>query len=282
MGRPSIHARGWPSSLARARAQRFVGTVRPKRALGRLTRCARFLRRIPKMTTLHGSHAPVSLIHVRDGALPVPLFRRIRSKVRSLGGERIRSTYQTTFWFAFGRADSVVEEAVLSLRRLLPSQSIAGVEWWLSRMRTNRVGVDFHQDRDERLAMRRRRVRHPRFSSVLFLNRVRGGALAVTLQSPDGGNPSCVPLPLEADLVAPRANRLVWFEGNLTHGVLDADNQVPNDKKRGVGELRLSVVLNWWSQPPSGIPTFSEAGVYAPLRRKSHTRRVGTVARHRK
>jgi hypothetical protein len=234
------------------------------------------------MSTLHGSNALVSLVHVSDGALPAPFFRRIRSQVRALGGERMRSTYQTTFWFALGRASSVVEEAVLLLRSHLPSQPIAGVEWWLSRMKTNRVGVDFHQDRDEKLVKRSGRVRHPRFSSVLFLNRVRGGALAVTLQSPDGGNPSCVPLPLEADLVAPRANRLVWFEGNLTHGVLDADNQVPNDKKRGVGELRLSVVLNWWSQPPSGIPTFSEAGVYAPLRRKSHTRRVGTVARHRK
>ncbi len=182
-----------------------------------------------------------------------------------MGGERLRSTYQTTFWFDFGPATSVVEQAVLSLRQLLPTARLAGVEWWLSRMRTSRVGVDFHQDRDEQLALRGGVLRHPRFSSVLFLNRVQGGCLAVTAQSPAPENPGCAPAPLDADLVAPQPNRLVYFNGKLTHGVLNARNQLPPGRTRGAGEMRLAVVMNWWGSRPTDIPRFPEARVYAAL-----------------
>ncbi len=218
------------------------------------------------MRTLQRSNSTVSLIHVQDAAVSPPLFARVRTGVRALGGERLRSTYETTFWFDLGRPSSIIEEAVVALRSLLPRQPMAGVEWWLSRMRTSRIRVDFHQDRDEKLALRNGKLRHPLFSSVLFLNRVRGGALAVTAQPPDHGNPCCVPLPLEADLISPRANRLVWFQGSLTHGVLDAENRVPGRRPAGAGELRLSVVMNWWRRRPSAIPSFNEVGVYAPLR----------------
>lgn len=184
------------------------------------------------------------------------------------------STYETTFWFDFGRPISIVEEVIVALRSRLPRQPMAGVEWWLSRMRTTRVRVDFHQDRDEKLALRGRRLRHPLFSSVLFLNRVRGGTLVVTAQSPDRRNPCCVPLPLEADLVAPRANRLAWFDGRLTHGVLDANNHVPLGRASGGGELRLSVVMNWWNRRPMAVPSFAEVGVYASLRAAAPIRRA--------
>ena len=75
-----------------------------------------------------------------------------------------------------------------------------------------------------------------------------------------------MPLPLEADLIAPRPNRLVWFDGSLTHGVLDGENQVPGRKQRSAGELRLTVVMNWWTRRPLGVPSFAEVGVYAALR----------------
>lgn len=217
------------------------------------------------MRTLHGSTPPVSLIHLQDGALPPALFHRLRAGVHSVGGERLQSTYETTFWFDFGRPSSLVEEAVASLRGLLPSQAMGGVEWWLSRMYTNRIRVDFHRDRDERRSLNGGSLRHPRFSSVLFLKRVRGGALAVTAQAPNPRHPCCVPLPLDADLIAPRSNRLVWFDGRLTHGVLDADNRIPMGTHRARGELRLSVVMNWWRARPLAVPTFDEANVYRAL-----------------
>jgi hypothetical protein len=208
----------------------------------------------------------VSLIHLQDDALPIALFRRLRGGVRGLGDEHLRSTYQKTFWFEFGQASSFVEEAVASLRPLLPDVPLVGVEWWLSRMTTNRIRVDFHKDRDEKRSLRGGSLRHPRFSSVLFLNRVKGGALAVTAQPPVPENPCSVPMPLDADLAAPRANRLVWFDGNLTHGVLDASNQVPGSSHRSQGELRLSIVMNWWRRPPMDVPSFAGSGIYAALR----------------
>jgi hypothetical protein len=208
----------------------------------------------------------VSRIHIEDAVLPDSLFRRLYSRVRALGGEKLRSTYQTTFWYEFGHPTSIIDEVVSCVRPLIPERRLAGVEWWLSRMRTNRVAVDFHQDRDERLALRGGRARHPRISSVLFLNRVRGGALAVTPQRPNPRNPCSVPLPLDADLVSPRPNRLVWFDGRLTHGVLDGNNNVPNGRPRDAGDFRLTVVMNWWAERPVGVPTFSESTAYGVLK----------------
>lgn len=213
------------------------------------------------------------LVHLLQPALPEALFRRLRSRVRAVGAERIRRTYQTTFWFDLNRStDAVTEEAILALQSVLPMERVRGVEWWLSRMWTDDVRVDFHRDRDEALAAATGRERHPRLSSVLFLNRVQGGALAVTNRPPDSRNPALVPWPLEADLVAPRPNRLAWFDGRLTHGVLDARNQVPDGKLRQRGELRLTLVMNWWSVRPSNVPDFAGAGTYAALRsgRRTH------------
>ena len=132
-------------------------------------------------------------------------------------------------------------------------------------MWTHDVRVDFHRDRDERLALSGGPDRHPRVSSVLFLNRVQGGSLAVTAQAPDSRHPALVPLPLEADLVGPRPNRLAMFDGRLTHGVLDARNAVPAARLRQRGELRLALVMNGWARRPHGVPTFEEARVYAAL-----------------
>ena len=224
------------------------------------------------MRTLHGSIPPVSLIHLQDAALPLALFRRLRGGVRALGNEHLRNTYQKTFWFEFGQPSSVVEEAVATVRPQFPKVPLVGVEWWLSRMMTDRIRVDFHRDRDEKRALRGGSLRHPRFSSVLFLNGVQGGALAVTAQPPVPNNPCNVPIPLDADLAAPRANRLVWFDGNLTHGVLDASNQVPGSKPNSQGEFRLSIVMNWWARRPTDVPTFDESGIYAALRVGSQSR----------
>ncbi len=178
----------------------------------------------------------------------------------------MRRTYQTTFWFPFEREPAAVPElAVHALRARFLEHGARGVEWWLSRMWTHDVRVDFHRDRDERLALAGGPDRHPRVSSVLFLNRVRGGALAVTAQPPEPANPAMVPLPLEADLVGPRPNRSALFDGGLTHGVLDARNAVPTSRLRRRGELRLTLVMNGWARRPQGVPTFEEAQAYRVL-----------------
>jgi len=208
------------------------------------------------------------LVTVVERAIATPLFRRLVRRVRALGSERLRQTYRTTFWFDLGEPGSVTEEVILALRPRIRPRGLTGVEWWLSRMWTHDVQVDFHRDRDEALAGRTGRERHPAISSVLFLNRVRGGALVVTRQPPDPANPALAPLPLDGDLVAPRPNRFVWFRGNLTHGVLDARNQIPLRGSRGRGELRLALIMNWWSRRPAGVPIFESSAHYRALRRR--------------
>ncbi|GEM_PF-304024 len=223
---------------------------------------------------------PERLVQVLDDALPAALFRTVRRGVRALGTKRIQRTYQTTFWFDLGaRPAALPELAILALAGRFRGSGARGVEWWLSRMWTHDVRVDFHRDRDERLALAGGPERHPALSSVLFLNRVRGGALAVTRQAPDPRHPALVPLPLEADLVGPRPNRFVSFDGRLTHGVLDARNEVPTGRLRETGQLRLALVMNGWARRPHGVPTFGEAGVYRDLAlggaRDSGVRSVG-------
>jgi hypothetical protein len=212
-----------------------------------------------------------SLITFHEDALPAALFRDLLRRVRGLGDERLRQTYQTTFWFDLSGPGSepeptnVAEQAILALRPKLPARGIAGVEWWLSRMRTTDVRVDFHQDRDEKLALAGGPLIHPRLSSVLFLNRVKGGLLAVTQELPCEDNPSKAPEVLDLELAAPHPNRFVVFRGNLTHGVLDANNQIPDRLLPGKPPLRLALIMNWWHQRPTGVPRFSERRLYRGL-----------------
>ncbi len=150
------------------------------------------------MTSGRGSRrrARLPLVRIVDGALPADLFRRLARGVRALGTEGLRSTYQTTFWFDLGEPGALPEEAILALHGRLgwPGRGAAsGVEWWLSRMRTSDVGVDFHRDRDERRFQRTGVEIHPAFSSVLFLNRCRGGLLAVTAEPASEANPARAP-----------------------------------------------------------------------------------------
>ncbi len=207
-----------------------------------------------------------SLVHLTDAALAIPLFNRLVRAVRAVGTARLRRTYQTTFWFEFGAPSCLPEEVILALRTHLPRPGrIAGVEWWLSRMYTTDVQVDFHRDRDEKLALATGREIHPRISSLLFLNRVRGGALAVTREPPNPDNPALAPSRVDFDLVAPRPNRFVFFDGRLTHGVLDARNQIPGSRFSDRSRLRRALVMNWWHRQPRGIGVFRDAAVYPEL-----------------
>ncbi len=206
----------------------------------------------------------MSAVSIVDSILPAPLFRRVSAAVRSLGESGLRTTYQTTFWMPVGALPAcVIEEAVTALWQ---EGSHAGAEWWLSRMRTSNVQVDFHRDRDEQLARTTGRLVHPTRSTVFFLNRCRGGLLAVTAEAANPKNPAMAPDRLELDLVRPEPNRFVSFDGRLTHGVLDARNQIPGARLPREARLRLAVIINFWAKRPHGVPRFGESRAYPALR----------------
>lgn len=212
---------------------------------------------------------PEKLVTLFDPALPRALFAKLLDAVVALKNEGLSRTYQTTFWFDLTSADNFAEQAALALWPKVPNRrGVIGVEWWLSRMRTTDVRVDFHRDRDEKRALRGGRTFHPQVSSVLFLNEVRGGALAVTRESPCEDNPSLAPKVLDLELVSPKPNRIAFFDGALTHGVLDRDNQVPHRRLSGNEPLRLAVIFNWWARRPEDVPRLSETPTYRALRNR--------------
>lgn len=211
--------------------------------------------------------APLVTLH--DGALPAPLFRTLVGRIEALGDERLRATYQSTVWFPLAsELSNVVEEAVLRLLPRLPAsvrRRATGVEWWLSRMRTSNVRVDFHRDRDNARFAKEGREVNPVLSSVLYLNRCVGGLLAVTTEPPNAKNPALAPTKHDFDFVEPAPNRFVHFPSRLTHGVLDSKNAIPGARRRREPALRLSIAINWWAKRPLDVPTFTEAGWYRGL-----------------
>ena len=208
------------------------------------------------------------LLQIHDAALPEALFRRLWRKVRSLGDERLAQSYWTTFWFDLTAPRTVVDEAVLALRERFPELGArcAGVEWWLGRTDLRNVPIELHCDRDNALFEKTGALRHPAQSSVLYFNRVKGGALLVTDQRPSRDGMRLVPeQPKDWALAAPRPNRFVWFEGNHLHGVLDRNNQVPTRRLKGPPTpLRYALILNWWSRKPLAVQPWS-GRVYSSL-----------------
>jgi len=105
-----------------------------------------------------------------------------------------------------------------------------------------------------------RHRRHPRLSSVFFFNPVRGGQLAVTDQVPTSRTA------MRLETVAPWRNRYAVFAGNLLHGVLDARGRTPGKRVQGPrGRLRVTLVVNYWDRRPTGVPTWTESGIYRGL-----------------
>ncbi len=211
-----------------------------------------------------------TLVRVTEPAVPPALFASARRGLQRVG---TKATYRRTFWYAFEEPPvNVVEALVAALRpHLRPSsRPIRGVEWWIGRMRTTDVPLDFHHDRDLKLFEETGRLRHPVFSSVLFFNRVRGGALFVTDQRLRRRKGSLVldpPSARDFATVSPRANRFASFPGDLLHGVLDACNHVPHGKLAGPpGPARLTLIFNWWDRRPRGVKEWSRARAYRELR----------------
>src|SRR5438552_2823300 len=69
------------------------------------------------------------------------------------------------------------------------------------------------------------------------------------------------------ETVKPRRNRYAIFAGDLLHGVLDARGRTPSRPLAGPhGRLRVTLVVNYWQRRPTGVPGWSESGMYRALR----------------
>ncbi len=208
-------------------------------------------------------------VTIVEPALHPVEFARLRRRIVRLGAERRRESYQTTFWFDLSEQPcNVVERVVLGLMpRISPARRarVIGVEWWLSRMRTSNVKLDFHVDRDNALFDDTGRTVRPVTSSLLYLTSSVGGLLAVTTKKPDPSRVACAPDTDDFDLVEPRPNRFVFFDAKLTHGVLDARNELPLRRLPTQRAWRIGIAINLWHRRPRRVPTFSESIHYRGL-----------------
>ena len=94
----------------------------------------------------------------------------------------------------------------------------------------------------------------------------------MTREDPNADNPAFAPDVHDFDFVAPRANRFTFFEGTLTHGVLDANNAIPGRRLPREPGLRLAIAVNFWAERPWKVSSFGQSGHYRALALKSGQR----------
>src|SRR5690349_6891027 len=201
-------------------------------------------------------------INLVEDALPNPLFRRLGRALGAVGTERMEDmgSYSTTFWFPVGtKPRNVVEEAVTLLFTVVqPGPECIGMEWWLGRLKRGE-SLPFHTDRDRSLRKETGQIVHPLWSSILYLNRFPASPTIVLDQvlSPDGKSW----IPPKADsgrTVDAVPNHYVVFRGDLRHGVVaqstQSDGQPENvqaEEAKKPGELRLTLLVNYWDRRPA-------------------------------
>ncbi len=158
--------------------------------------------------------------------------------------------YRTTFWYSLDREpENVFESVACSLKtQANPSSKVTGVEWWFSVRLTNATPqwiLPCHFDRDNLSETDVRKVKHPEYSSVLFLNSVPYGELVVTDQTltENGIRPQ---QPQKMRFIRPSRNLYAVFPGHLFHGIIGRMWRPLSDTK-----LRVSMAVNYWVEKPN-------------------------------
>jgi len=172
--------------------------------------------------------------------------------------ELLRNGKRKTRWFPVdSRPRTVIEEAMVRLKPLIEPhlrKLVAGYEWWVQSVDAGSNGqIGFHLDKDESVASNKMYLVHPEWSSIIYMTGIGGCTLIIDQHSPDG-NGYRPPQPEEGELVCPRANRFVIFNGTLLHGVIPGREDhfseardaaaLPTDGKR------VTFLVNWWDHKP--------------------------------
>jgi hypothetical protein len=208
-----------------------------------------------------------------EEALPSSLFERLARAVRSIGDERLKRNYKTTFWFPLGASPvNVAEEAIVELLRLVnPSSECIGIEWWLGRLAYGKK-LNFHFDRDMTLSKKTGQCLQPMHASILYLNSFPSSPTVVLDQIPGPDGTSKIPdKPKFKQSVEAVSNRYMIFPGNLRHGVIpdiDGSKRDNADEKKPVpSEMRLSLLVNYWDRRPLPPICFDYDGtIYTQLK----------------
>jgi hypothetical protein len=199
--------------------------------------------------------------HLYRFALPINVFGKLKSALLEANERTLADRNQliadigNSIWFDFKRTPAdLVEQCITFLYPLaVPNGGCAGAEWWIRITGANEPKC-WHFDRDERLAELTGVIRHPKLASVLYLS-AEGGPTLVTDQVLisnsvcAGSFPdlSCVISPaMHGALIKPVPNQFLIFPGQLRHCVLPGTAEAKGS--------RLTLLINWWLEPPLGLP----------------------------
>ena len=116
-------------------------------------------------------------------------------------------------------------------------ESAAVAEWWVQHKPHN-AGHELHFDSVQGHSG----VHTPLVSSVLYMSEGVGGCTLVTDQQLEAS--SCASC---GQLVAPRKNRLLFFSGDLLHGVVPGSG-VPTSEESG--QRRITLMMAFWPKCP--------------------------------
>jgi len=131
------------------------------------------------------------------------------------------------------------------------ASTLAGAEWWIQDVASDEEPKRYHFDCDVAYDGVGSIKTYPRMASVTYIT-TGGGATVVFAQKPSkvaiGELEPRAPGRVAA--CAPRANRLMVFEGDSWHGVLRA-----REEEEFQGQ-RVTLLVNWWDAKPSGAREF--------------------------
>lgn len=174
------------------------------------------------------------------------------------------------------------------------SEPIRGAEWWIQDVARDEPPKTFHTDCDAVVMSSgddtnaapssstslATEMRHPAVASVLYVGTA-GGPTAVFGQRKK--NARLVPrYPSEVAVAHPRRNTLLLFEGDRYHAVMhptesSETDEKKNESERGTsatsasandaldGDQRVTVLVNWWRERPSGPTDLPDRFVTPPF-----------------
>lgn len=195
---------------------------------------------------------------IYTNVLPHDLWKRLSSL------EHQPNTEEYSYWLPIkdGKLPaprSIVEQAINYIyenRMPCSTQDFVGVEWWIHN-RDPTTYMSMHFDKDEGFFVRNQVLRHPKLSSVYYVND-KGGPTLVVDQWCTHDNKKLIPKePLRGIATNPRNNQILFFPGDRLHGVLPAEPQFKRVGGAFVRDLahesviggRITLLMNWWIHP---------------------------------
>lgn len=152
----------------------------------------------------------------------------------------------TTWLDAGATPRTPIERAVRHIEAVVqPPADCAGCEWWVQRLLPGgRTNIALHWDKDECEASQKKYLTHPSLASVFYLSDAGGPTIVLPMRvpSPEQQGRDVVPPGSDAFACFPAENRLLTFQGDLLHGVLDEPWPIDG--------ARLTLLVNWWADKP--------------------------------